>query len=280
MPDSDRYAVFGNPVRHSKSPQIHAEFAHQCQQRIQYRAVKVEPHEFKKAVRHFFQAGGKGLNITVPFKGEAFSIAQEATPRAELAAAVNTLWRNDAGVLVGDNTDGVGLVRDIRENHGWDIRGQRVLVLGAGGAVRGVLSLLLAEEPAELVVANRSEGRALELAARFAELGSLEAIGLDGLTGRSFDFIINGTSASLSGDMPALPDGLLGDRGQCYDMVYGAEPTAFMRWAAEQAAWAVTDGLGMLVEQAAESFYLWRGVRPETEAVITLLRSHLQGQAA
>lgn len=280
MPDSDRYAVFGNPVRQSKSPQIHAEFAHQCLQRIQYRAVKVEKSGFKKAVRHFFNEGGKGLNITIPFKAEALALAVELTPRAEVAGAVNTLWHTEPGVLAGDTTDGVGLLRDIKNNHGWDIRDRKVLVLGAGGAVRGVLDPLLNEQPSRLVIANRSAERAHELAERFSDRGPVEAITLDALAGLSFDFIINGTSAGLSGEMPELPDGLLNERGHCYDMVYGPEPTAFMRWAAEQAAWEVADGLGMLVEQAAESFYIWRGVRPETEDVITLLRSHLQGQAA
>ena len=220
------------------------------------------------------------MNVTVPHKGAAFQLAERVTERAQRAAAVNTLWLDDSGTLVGDNTDGVGLLRDIRDNHSWNIAGSRILLLGAGGAVRGVLEPLLAERPASLVIANRTIEKARALAAQFAELGQVSAMGLEELDGSSYDLVINGTSAGLSGDVPRLPDDLVGDRGCCYDMVYGSEPTAFMRWAAEQAAWAVTDGLGMLVEQAAESFCLWRGCRPETGPVITLLRSHLQGQAA
>jgi shikimate dehydrogenase len=280
MVDTDRYAVFGNPVRQSKSPQIHAEFAHQVQQRIQYRAIKVPETGFARAARRFFNEGGKGLNVTVPFKGQAFDFAENVTDRARQAAAVNTLWCDEQGVLQGDNTDGVGLLRDLQDNHHWTVADRRVLVLGAGGAVRGILEPLLREDPGQLLIANRTERKAQDLAAEFAGFGEVSASDIASLQGRSFDLIINGTSASLQGELPALPPGLLADRGRCYDMVYGADPTVFMRWAAEQAAWAVTDGLGMLVEQAAESFFLWRGVRPETEPVITLMRSQLQGQAA
>lgn len=280
MPDSDRYAVFGNPVRHSKSPQIHAEFAAQCKQQIQYRAVKVADNGFSRAVKRFFLEGGKGLNVTLPFKKEAFAIAEILTDRARRAAAVNTLSPDAGGVLLGDTTDGVGLLRDLVVNLGWKVAGRRVLILGAGGAVRGVLEPLLSEGPTGVVIANRTVERAHKLAAEFSALGAVSACEYPALSGESFDIIINGTSASLGGELIPLPDGLLNEHGRCYDMVYGTEPTVFMRWAAEQAAWAISDGLGMLVEQAAESFYLWRGVRPNTEPVIAQMRTQLQGQAA
>ncbi|MFT5483748.1 MAG: shikimate dehydrogenase [Halieaceae bacterium] len=280
MPGSDRYAVFGNPVRHSKSPQIHAEFAAQCQQKIQYRAVKVAENGFSRAVKHFFMEGGKGLNVTLPFKEEAFAIADVLSDRACRAAAVNTLYQDESGVLRGDTTDGVGLLRDMVVNLEWKVADRKVLILGAGGAVRGVLEPLLSEGPAGLVIANRTVEKAQLLVAEFSELGMVSACEYSALQGQSFDIIVNGTSASLRGELLPLPDGLLNEHGRCYDMVYGTEPTVFMRWAAEQAAWAVSDGLGMLVEQAAESFYLWRGVRPDTGSVIAQMRTQLQGQAA
>ncbi len=276
MTDKDKYAVFGNPVKQSKSPAIHAAFAEQCGQAMQYRAVRVELGEFEAAARRFFEAGGCGLNVTVPFKGDAFEFADELSPRAQRARAVNTLVRLEDGRIRGDNTDGVGLVRDMIVNLGWVVQGLRVLVLGAGGAVRGVLEPLLKERPRELLIANRSADKAVRLAQEFAGLGPVNGTGLDSLTGRQFDLVINGTSAGLSGEMPELPPELLTERSCCYDMVYGAEPTVFMRWSAHHAAWAVSDGLGMLVEQAAESFYLWRGQRPETRPVINQMRSLLE----
>jgi len=273
--EPDLYAVFGNPVRHSQSPWIHGEFARQCDQNLRYRAVLVEPTGFAVAARRFFDGGGRGLNVTVPFKRDAFAFADRLSERARIAGAVNTLTRQQDGQISGDNTDGIGLVRDMVANLGWTIHSGRVLVLGAGGAVRGVLELLLREHPKSLFVANRTPARALELAAEFGELGPIDGGGYEQLTGRRFDLVINGTSASLSGELPPLPPGLLSERGCCYDMMYGAEPTAFMRWSAQHAAWAVADGLGMLVEQAAESFFLWRGQRPQTKPVLNALRERL-----
>jgi shikimate dehydrogenase len=278
MSHADKYAVFGNPIKQSKSPVIHAAFATQCGHDIQYRAVRVELGQFAAAARRFFDGGGRGLNVTVPFKQDAFEFADVLSRRAQRAGAVNTLSREDDGSIHGDNTDGVGLVKDMVANHGWSIQGARVLIIGAGGAVRGVMEPLLLERPREVVIANRTAARATALAEEFSDLPcALEGGGYAIWENRQFDLIINASSAGLSGEMPDLPATLLTERSCCYDMVYGAEPTVFMRWAAQQAAWAVADGLGMLVEQAAESFYRWRKVRPETGPVIQQLRNMLDG---
>lgn len=273
MTAPDRYAVFGNPIKHSKSPVIHALFAQQCAQPIVYRAVKVELDGFARAATQFFHEGGAGLNVTVPFKQEAFAFADRLSLRATRAGAVNTLIRADDGGIEGDNTDGIGLIRDLVANLGWNVRGLRVLLLGAGGAARGVLEPLLRERPRELLIVNRSAARATSLAQEFADLGPLEGGAYDLIGARQFDLVINATSAGLSGAVPDLPGALLTERSCCYDLVYGAEPTPFMRWSAHHAAWAVADGLGMLVEQAAESFYLWRKARPATAPVISGLRA-------
>ena len=275
MTQRDKYAVFGNPVKHSKSPLIHAAFAEQCDQSIQYRAVRVKEGDFQRAAGNFFAEGGCGLNVTVPFKTDAFAFADAVSDRAQRAGAVNTLCRRDDCTVFGDNTDGVGLIRDMIANLGWSVQAQRVLVVGAGGAVRGILEPLLRERPKEILIANRSADKAAALAAEFAGLGRLAGGGFDAIGARQFDVMINATSAGLTAEMPDLPTTLLTERSCCYDMVYGSEPTVFMRWAAQQAAWAVADGLGMLVEQAAESFYLWRHVRPETRPVINNLREAL-----
>jgi shikimate dehydrogenase len=272
MTEKDRYAVFGNPIKHSKSPIIHALFAQQCSQQMLYRAVRVEPDGFVQAASNFFDSGGAGLNVTVPFKREAFEFAGRLSERASRAGAVNTLTRAQDGVIEGDNTDGVGLLRDLIVNLGWAVQGLRVLLVGAGGAARGVLEPLLRERPQELLVVNRTGARAARLAAEFADLGALRGGAYDLIGARQFDLIINATSAGLSGAMPELPGSLLTERSCCYEMAYGAEPTLFMRWSAHHAAWAVADGLGMLVEQAAESFYIWRRTRPETRPVIHELR--------
>jgi shikimate dehydrogenase len=273
MTATDRYAVFGNPIKHSKSPVIHALFAQQCAQPMVYRAVKVELDGFARTAAQFFQEGGAGLNVTVPFKQEAFAFADRVSARATRAGAVNTLTRTADGVIAGDNTDGIGLIRDLIANLGWTVQGLRVLLLGAGGAARGVLEPLLREHPQELLIVNRTAARATQLAQEFADLGSLEGGAYDLIGTRQFDLVINATSAGLSGAVPDLPGALLTERSCCYDMVYGAEPTPFMRWSAHHAAWAVADGLGMLVEQAAESFYLWRKARPATAPVINQLRA-------
>jgi shikimate dehydrogenase len=271
----DAYAVMGNPISHSKSPRIHAAFAQQTGQRITYTAIQVDPGGFPQAVGNFFASGGKGLNVTVPFKQEAWALAVTRGAEAELAGAVNTLLLDSDGALVGRNTDGIGLVRDICDNHGGRIGGQRVLLIGAGGAARGVLEPLLAQKPSHIVIANRTPDRAHELAKIFAALGNIAGAGFDDLRGQTFDLIINASAASLHGEVPPLPDDVLATNGWCYDMMYGAEPTPFVRWGLAHGAAQSLDGLGMLVEQAAESFTLWRGVRPDTRPVLALLRGAL-----
>ncbi len=272
MSEKDSYAVFGNPIKHSKSPAIHAAFAQQCAQQMQYRAVRVELDGFERAAGNFFSGGGNGLNITVPFKRDAYEFADCLSERALRAGAVNTLSRGEDGSISGDNTDGIGLVRDMIANLGWVVQGRRILVLGAGGAVRGVLEPLLRERPKELLIVNRTAERAEQLAEEFVDVGPVSGGAYSLIGERQFDLVVNATSAGLSGEMPQLPSSLLTERSCCYDMVYGAEPTAFMRWAAHHAAWAVSDGLGMLVEQAAQSFYIWRHIRPETRPVINQIR--------
>jgi shikimate dehydrogenase len=271
----DAYGVMGNPIAHSKSPHIHALFAQQTQQAMSYTAIYVELGVFPETVRQYVRDGGKGFNITVPFKQEAWAIADERSERAQFAGAVNTIAVRDDGSLYGDNTDGVGMVRDITLNHGCAIKGKRVLVLGAGGAVRGVLGPILAEQPASLVVANRTVERATELANLFKAKGAITACGFSDLAGQQFDLVINGTSASLQGELPPLPENILASGAWCYDMMYGAEPTPFMRWANQHGAAHSFDGLGMLVEQAAEAFLLWRNVRPQTAPVIKAIRDGL-----
>lgn len=276
MSDNDKYAVFGNPIKHSRSPAIHAAFAAQSGHAIQYRAVRVAEDGFERAASNFFAEGGRGLNITLPFKQEAFCFAGRLSDRAQRAGAVNTLSRADDGVIEGDNTDGIGLVRDMVANLGWVVQGLRILIIGAGGAVRGVLEPLLRERPREILIVNRTAGRAEQMAREFADLGALQGGGYDLIGERQFDLVINASSAGLSGEMPSLPATLLTERSCCYDMLYGSEPTPFMRWAAHHAAWAVADGLGMLVEQAAQSFYIWRHVRPETRPVINQIREAME----
>jgi shikimate dehydrogenase len=271
----DRYGVMGNPIAHSKSPLIHSLFAHQTGQNLIYTAILVELGQFEQAVTDFEGAEGKGLNVTVPFKQEAWRFVDERSPRAERSGAVNTIVLHEDGRRFGDNTDGVGLVRDLLHNHGAGIKGKRLLLLGAGGAARGVLAPLLDERPAALVIANRTVERALELGRAFSDLGPVSGCGFADLTGERFDIIINATAASLQGEVPPLPRGVLDEGGLCYDMMYGAEPTAFVRWGGEQGALRSMDGLGMLVEQAAESFYIWRGVRPQTRPVIAAVRETL-----
>ncbi len=271
----DHYAVMGNPIAHSKSPQIHTLFARQTGQDLVYTAILVELGHFAEAVASFAAAGGKGLNITVPFKREAWELVDECSPRAARAGAVNTILFRAEGGRYGDNTDGVGLVRDLRDNHGVRIQGRRVLLLGAGGAVRGVTGPLLGERPAQLVIANRTADKAVELAKELTDLGKVAGCGYQDLDAERFDLIINGTAASLKGEAPLLPGTVLAAGGCCYDMMYGAQPTPFMKWAIEHGAQQALDGLGMLVEQAAEAFFLWRGVRPQTRPVMDVLRAKL-----
>jgi shikimate dehydrogenase len=268
---TDRYAVIGNPVAHSRSPQIHAAFAAQCGHDIDYRRLLAPLDGFADCVEQFFAGGGKGANVTLPFKLEACRLASCLSERASLARAVNTLTAAQGG-LSGDNTDGVGLTRDIEGNLGFAIAEARVLIMGAGGAVRGVIAPVLERRPACIVIANRTPDRAHALARQFAGPVQVVGCGYGDLDGREFDLVINGTAASLSGAVPPLPGRLFGAGSLAYDMMYSREPTAFMRYALRRGAARVVDGLGMLVEQAAESFHIWRGVRPQTAPVIEALR--------
>lgn len=271
----DQYAVMGNPIAHSKSPKIHTLFAIQTGQSLEYRAILVEPGHFTAAADGFRDAGGRGLNVTVPFKQDAWRYVEERGSHGEQARAVNTILFREDGSAFGDNTDGVGLIRDLTINHGFDLADKRILLLGAGGAARGVLLPLLAEQPEVLAIANRTPDKAVELAAIFNDLGPISGGGFDELQGQSFDLIINATAAGLNDAVPPLPDGVLNKNGWCYDMMYGDRPTTFVRWGREHGAAHALDGLGMLVEQAAESFYLWRGVRPKTAPVIAALRGRV-----
>lgn len=270
----DCYAVMGNPIAHSKSPFLHARFAEQTGQCLRYDAILVDLEGFAAAVTAFRAAGGRGLNITVPFKQEAWALAARRTPRAARAGAVNTLWWDAADALHGDTTDGVGLVRDLCDNHGLTLLGKRILLLGAGGAVRGVLEPLLDKQPAALVIANRTAHKAVELVPDFEALGPVVGCGFDALAGmRPFDLVINGTAAGLKGEVPPLPATVFSAGAWAYDMLYATEPTAFVQWSLAHGASQARDGLGMLVEQAAEAFRIWRGIRPVTRPVIELLRN-------
>ncbi|GAB1394525.1 shikimate dehydrogenase [Rhodocyclaceae bacterium] len=268
----DRYAVFGNPISHSKSPRIHALFAAQTRQDMSYEALLAPLDGFATAISQFVAAGGRGANVTVPFKEEAFKLATTLTPRAQAAGAVNTLTFNES-VISGDNTDGAGLVRDLKANLGFDLTAKRILLLGAGGAARGVILPLLEESPATLIIANRTEEKAFRLALEFAGRADTlpEACGFAQLIGQSFDLVINATSTGLSDIALPLPLPLFAPRGLAYEMVYGRE-TPFMKQAHE-AKCRVADGLGMLVEQAAEAFFVWRGVRPTSGPILAALRS-------
>lgn len=269
----DRYLVFGHPIRHSKSPFIHTLFARQTMQQMEYSLCEPPLDGFADALHLFFSRGGKGCNVTVPFKEQAFALAGSLTPRARRAGAVNTLKMTDDGVLIGDNTDGAGLVADLKQQS-VELEGARILLLGAGGAARGALAPLLAERPRQLVIANRTQAKAEQLASEFADLGAVQASAYAALEG-PFDLIINSTSASLAGELPPLAADLIHSRLTVYDMMYGAGDTAFNGWARQLGAERVIDGLGMLVEQAAEAFTLWRGIRPGTRQVLRELRRNL-----
>lgn len=268
---TDTYAVFGNPIAQSKSPAIHRHFCEQTGEDMAYTKQLVPEGEFRQAADAFFADGGRGLNVTVPFKLDAYEYANHLTARAQRAGAVNLLIKENDGSITGDNSDGIGMVNDML-NMGWELGDKKVLLLGAGGAVRGVLEPVLSQQPKCLTIANRTVSKAEQLARDFHDLGTVSACSFDDLSGQRFDVIINGTSASLHGDLPPLPDQLLAPKAACYDMMYGAEPTVFLSWAATQGADQLADGLGMLVGQAAESFYAWRHIRPEVVPVITELR--------
>lgn len=269
MNTAARYAVVGNPISQSKSPQIHAMFAAETGAKLVYEKLLASEEGFTELVKNFFLKGGSGLNITVPFKQAAWAMCEQLSPAADRARAVNTLYLRD-GELTGANTDGIGLVRDLRDNHGIELSDQRILLLGAGGAVRGVLPALVDETPAAIAVWNRTRERA---AALVEEFGDKRVVVIDDLPDRKFDLIINGTSGSMQGRLPEVDAAWLAAGACCYDMVYADETTVFVDWARQAGAAVATDGLGMLVEQAAESFRIWHGVAPDTGPVIKHLRA-------
>jgi shikimate dehydrogenase len=277
----DRYVVIGNPVGHSKSPLIHSHFARQTGQAVQYDALLAQVGEFCKTAENFFAEGGKGANVTVPFKQDAYEWVAQLSPEAQTAGAVNTLYLDSQQKICGHNTDGIGLIKDILNNHDGSLRGKNILLLGAGGASRGILQPLLKQFPAQICIANRTVRKAEELADTFKEQANageetgaitVTGCGFNDLGSDSFDWIINATSASLQGEIPPLSAGLLNADTWCYDLMYSDEPTLFCQWSEESGARKTMDGLGMLVEQAAESFQTWRGVRPQTKDLIALLR--------
>ncbi len=269
----DRYAVLGQPIQHSKSPRIHQLFAAQTGQLLTYEAREVSAEQFITMVTAFFMEEGRGLNCTVPLKELAWRYADENTERANLSKAVNTLTLREDGAIVGDNTDGCGLVADLMVNHGIKLAGSRILILGAGGASRGIIAPLFEQAPQSLVIANRTIDKAVNLATEFGDKGNVTGCGFAALAHQHYDLILNATSASLSDQLPPLPDGLIAEQGICYDLAYGNQPTPFVRWGLAHGAVKSLDGLGMLVEQAAEAFFIWRGVRPDTQAVIELLNA-------
>ena len=268
----DRYAVVGYPIQHSWSPFIHGLFAKQTHQAMSYTRMAVTPENFERDVGAFFATGGKGMNITVPHKQAANIVTRYRTPRAEIARAVNTLvWRSDG--LLGDNTDGHGLVTDLRKNLALTITNERILILGAGGATRGVIEPLLSLGPTEVVIANRTPDRAVNLASLFVDLGAVRGCGFEEVGDEPFDIVINATAAGLSGSVPNVESSIIASHTVCYDMSYSKTATPFVTWAIEQGCARAHKGWGMLVEQAAEAFTLWRGVRPETEPVLAALGS-------
>lgn len=269
----DRYAVMGYPIQHSWSPFIHGLFAKQTGQSMSYTRLAVSPENFEREVGAFFAAGGKGLNITVPHKQAANIVIRRRTARAEIARAVNTLaWKIDG--LLGDNTDGAGLVTDLTRNLGFDIANTRILMLGAGGAARGVIGPLLAAGPECIEIANRRAARAVELAEEFELMGTVIGSAFEDISDGVFDLVLNATSASLQEEIPPIPRGAIGPATLCYDMAYGKGDTAFTRWARSIGAGRAETGWGMLVEQAAEAFLLWRGIKPDTKPVLEAVKAH------
>lgn len=271
----DQYAVFGNPIAHSKSPQIHTWFAQQTNQSLEYRAILAPEDDFEASAKSFFSEGGLGANVTVPFKLDALVFADTLSPRARRAGAVNTLQKGKNNQIYGDNTDGIGLARDLINNLGFNLVDKKVLLLGAGGAARGVIEPLLNAGIAQLKIANRTPEKAQQLVQMFSGLQpatQLTSGNWESLQGSQFDLVLNATSASLTGDLPPLPEGLFAKISLAYDLMYSQQATPFMLWAKQQGAAQTADGLGMLVEQAAEAFFLWRGVRPVTQQLVERLR--------
>lgn len=278
-PSPDLYCVFGNPIAHSRSPSIHTAFAEQTGESLHYEARLAPLDDFSGALAKFAQAGGQGANVTVPFKETAFALCTTLSERARLAGAVNTLIRQNDHQWQGDNTDGIGLIRDLTQNHGQTLSGQSILLLGAGGAARGVIGPLLAEHPARLHIANRSPDKALALMATFSAVArpaQLTASGIEDIPAHPFSLVINATSASLGGEAILLPSSAHASLNCAYDMMYGPTETPFLIQMGKTGVPHRYDGLGMLVEQAAESFFLWRSIRPQTAPVLRILRDTLR----
>jgi shikimate dehydrogenase len=275
-PAPERYAVIGHPIAHSLSPWIHGQFAQQTAQSLSYSAIDVPPEQLAQRLPEFFAQGGRGLNVTIPHKQAVLGLIDALSERAQHAGAVNTIVREADTRLRGDNTDGIGFVRDLTINLGVTAAGARVLLLGAGGAARGVLGPLLALGPSELHIVNRAARRARALAAAFACEGPVRGGGYEELDALGYELIINATAASLRQELPPLPAVKLLPTTVCYDLAYARAPTRFVQWARAQGALRAYMGEGMLVEQAAESFLLWRGVRPQTAPVLAALRESIQ----
>ncbi len=273
MPSHGRFAVLGNPIAHSLSPQIHNSFAKQCQHDIDYQRLLVEPGQFESVARCFFESGGAGLNVTAPCKEDAFALAERPTERAADAGAANLLWVDSGGVICADNVDGLGLVRDIEKNLGWSVRGSKILLLGAGGAMRGILAPLIEASPASIHVANRTVANAQSLCDLFGERVTMSFGDLATLPEDGWDLVINGLSTGWSSAQPELPPIVPSSRALAYDMLYGSAPTPFLLLMKDTGFSRLSDGLGMLVEQAADSYARWQGVRPHTESVIQQLRN-------
>jgi shikimate dehydrogenase len=273
---SNHYCVFGNPINHSKSPVLHTLFADQTHQHLTYTSECIDVGGFSSAAKDFFSSGGKGLNVTVPFKHDAYIFATSLTARAIRAGAVNTLFVNKRDVIVGDNTDGIGLVADLKQHLQWQLNDKKILILGAGGAVRGILEPLIDELPRSITIVNRSREKAQLLANDFADIFSVAVTSYPELNNSddlgSYDLIINASSASLSGQLPDLPDHIVDKNSRCYDLMYAKVLTPFLFWAEAKGCVFISDGLGMLVCQGAESFFIWRGVKPKTAEVIRQLR--------
>lgn len=267
------YAVFGNPISHSKSPRIHTLFAKQTGISLKYQSIEVPLDNFKEYLESFSQQNGKGLNITVPFKGEAFSLCNVLTERAKLSCSVNTIWFEENHIY-GDTTDGKGLINDLTINNQIEIKNKSILILGAGGTVRAILEPLCQQSPEKIIIANRTLSKAEQLVNVFSKYADIKAYSYDQLKeyAQSFDLIINATSMSLNGMLPDIPKTTINKNTSCYDLMYSDADTVFMQWAKQQGAQKVMDGLGMLVEQAAEAFLIWHGIKPETKSVIELLR--------
>lgn len=270
---SNNYAVIGNPIQHSKSPQIHSAFAQQEKVDIDYQRIFAEQDQFTQSVNEFVKQGGLGLNVTVPFKILAYEQCQQLNEYAQAAGAVNTISFDSKIGWIGANTDGIGLLTDLKKNQHLQLNNKNILILGAGGATRGILLPLLQENPSRILIANRTVTKADDLVNSFSSAGNIHSCGFEQIdNSRAFDLIINATSASLNNDVPAIPSNVVGPKTVCYDLAYSDKPTAFINWSKNLKAKKSIDGIGMLIEQAAESYYIWRGFRPETKPVFNLLR--------